>query len=217
LADDTVAFEERHAERYGEALAQLAPRGRVASGPARSTQLDHVLHVIDGGRGARRHRRNGSGHAAIVRKVPEEVEMDFTERLDVLQGRVAEARKAVQAAAAESREQLKSRIDQAEADLDKAAHDTEQKADQAGAAARSKWAQMRADAAAKRDDVRAKIDKRNRELDAKDAADQADWAETEAAGALDYADWAVRSAQLAMLDAVDARAHATELAKAANV
>ena len=34
---------------------------------------------------------------------------------------------------------------------------------------------MRADAAAKRDDVRAKIDKRNREMDAKDAADDA-WA-----------------------------------------
>jgi hypothetical protein len=76
---------------------------------------------------------------------------------------------------------------------------------------------MRADAAAKRDDVRAKIDKRNRELDAKDAAGDADWSEAEAADALDFADWSVRNAQLAILDAFDARAHAAELAKAASV
>ena len=76
---------------------------------------------------------------------------------------------------------------------------------------------MQADAAAKRDDVRAKIDKRNRELDAKDAANEADWSEGEAADALDFADWAVRNAQLAILDAIDARARAAELAKAASL
>jgi hypothetical protein len=75
---------------------------------------------------------------------------------------------------------------------------------------------MRADASAKMQDLRTKIDKRNRELDAKDAAGEADWAEGEAADALDFADWAVRNAQLAILDAIDARAQATELAKAAG-
>jgi hypothetical protein len=57
---------------------------------------------------------------------------------------------------------------------------------------------------------------RTRELDAKDAAREADWAEAEAAYALDYAEWAVNNAQLTMLDAIDARAYADELAKAAS-
>jgi hypothetical protein len=66
------------------------------------------------------------------------------------------------------------------------------------------------------DDVQAKIDKRSRQLDAKAAATDADWAEAEAADTLDFADWAVDSAQLAMLDAIDARAYADDLAKAAG-
>jgi hypothetical protein len=53
-------------------------------------------------------------------------------------------------------------------------------------------------------------------MDAKDAAGEADWAEGEAADALDFADWAIRNAQLAILDAIDARARAAELAKAAS-
>jgi len=75
---------------------------------------------------------------------------------------------------------------------------------------------MRADAAAKREDVKARIDKRNRQLDAKAAAKDADWAEADAADALDFADWAIESAGLAVLDAIDARAFADERAKAAT-
>ena len=67
------------------------------------------------------------------------------------------------------------------------------------------------------DDVKGKIDKRNRELDAKDAAREADWAEGEAQDALDFADWAIENAQLAMLDAIDARAYADERGKVASV
>ncbi len=74
---------------------------------------------------------------------------------------------------------------------------------------------MKADAAAKRDDVKAKIDKRTRQLDAREAADEADWAEADAADAVDYAAWTVDNAQLAILDAIDARAYADQRAKAA--
>jgi hypothetical protein len=66
------------------------------------------------------------------------------------------------------------------------------------------------------DDVKAKIDKRTRELDAKAADREADWAETDAVDALDFASWAVDNARLAMLDAIDARVYADELAKAAS-
>ena len=52
-------------------------------------------------------------------------------------------------------------------------------------------------------------------MDAKGAAKEADWAEADAAEALDFADWAVDNAELAMLDAIHARAYADKLAKAA--
>ena len=142
--------------------------------------------------------------------------MNYSERLDTLQQRVATARAAVQDAARESRDQLRQRIGQAQADVDRAAESARQQADQGADRARGKWAQMRADAAAKREDVKGKIDKRNRELDAKAAAHDADWAEADAADALDYADWTVENAQLAILDAIDARAYADELAKTAS-
>jgi hypothetical protein len=74
---------------------------------------------------------------------------------------------------------------------------------------------MMADAAARRDDIKAKIDKRNRELDAKAAAKEADWTESDALAALDYAAWTLSSARLAVLDAIDARAYADERAKGA--
>jgi hypothetical protein len=142
--------------------------------------------------------------------------MDFSARLDGLQRRVAAARSAVLAAATESREQRRRRIDQTQDDLDQAAKNAQRHAEQATAGASSKWAQMKADAAAKRDDVLVKIDKRNRQMDANAAADEADWADAEAADALDFADWAVDNAELAMLDAIDARAYADERAKAAG-
>ena len=53
-------------------------------------------------------------------------DMDFSARLDALQALVAEAREEVRAAAAESRAQLKTRLDQAQNDLDQAAQDARQ-------------------------------------------------------------------------------------------
>jgi hypothetical protein len=63
------------------------------------------------------------------------------------------------------------------------------------------------------DDIKAKIDKRSDERDAKAAAKDADRAEQNAVNAMDYAVVAFYSAQLAVLDALDARAYADERAK----
>ena len=65
-------------------------------------------------------------------------------------------------------------------------------------------------------DVQANIDKRARHMDAKVAVTDADWAEADAAEAVDYADWAVENAQLAILDAIHARAYADKLVNAAD-
>ena len=102
-----------------------------------------------------------------------------------------------------------------QADLNQSVENARQEVSQAADTARTKWAQLKADAAAKMSDVKANIDKRTREMDAKVAADDADWAEADAAEALDFADWAVENAQLTMLGAVHARAYADKLAKAA--
>ena len=141
---------------------------------------------------------------------------NYSTRLDDLQQRVATVTSAVQTAASESDAQLKERIDLAQADLDRSVENARQEVSQAADSARARWAQLRADAAVKVSDVKANIDKRTRHVDAKVAADDADWAEADAAESLDFADWAVENAQLAILDAIHARAYAIKLAKADN-
>jgi hypothetical protein len=140
---------------------------------------------------------------------------DYYARLDDLQQRVATAKSVVQAAAAESDAQLRQRIDRAQVDLTKSVETPRLEGSQAADSARAKWAQLKADVAAKMIDVKANLDKRTRQVDAKVAADDADWAEADAAEALDFADRAVENAQLTMLDAIHARAHADTLAKTA--
>jgi hypothetical protein len=143
---------------------------------------------------------------------PEEV-MDLSTQLDTLQKHAADAKSAAQAASTETRDQLRHQIDRAQADLTTAAADAKKQAGQAEAAASSKWQQMKTDAASRMDDMKAKIDKRNDQIDASMAAHDAAWAEGEASDAIDYAVWTVDNARLAVLDAIDARSNADQLAK----
>jgi len=94
--------------------------------------------------------------------------------------------------------------------------DAKQQAGEAADRAQSKWAQMKADAAARREDIKAKIDKRADERDAKAAAKEADWADLDASDAIDLAVYAVYDAQLAVLNALDARIYAEERAAIAG-
>lgn len=143
--------------------------------------------------------------------------MNFSEKLDALQQRVVDAKTAIQTATGESREQLKHRIDKAQGDADQAVQHAEDQTKQAAASARTKWAQLKAEVAAKTGDAKAKIEERGRQLDAKAAAHDADRAEAEAVEALDFATWAIVNAEVAILDAVDARLHADERAEAASL
>jgi hypothetical protein len=138
--------------------------------------------------------------------------MDFSGKLDDLQQRAADAKAVAQAAVSESRQQLRQRVDQARVDMDLAAKDARQQVGEVAASARSTWAQMKADAAAKLDDFEAKMDRRADQRDAKVAARQADGAEADAADAIEFAAWTVDHARLAVLDAIDARVYADELA-----
>ncbi|WP_426504362.1 hypothetical protein ACPPVO_43265 [Dactylosporangium sp. McL0621] len=141
--------------------------------------------------------------------------MNFSERLETLQEHVVATKTAVEHAAEESRDQIKQRVDEAQTNIERVVERTQQQADQSAEDARSKWAQVKADAAAKREDVKAKISERTRRMDARMAAGDADWTEADADEALSFAVWAVDNAQLAMLNAIDARTRADELAQAA--
>ena len=142
--------------------------------------------------------------------------MDFSTQLDDLQQRAADAMTSARAAVTESRDQLRQRIDQAKVEVDLAAKDTRQQVGEAAASARGTWAQMKADTAAKLDDFEARMDRRADQLDATVAARQADGAEADAADAIDFAAWTVDNARLAVLDAIDARVYADELASTAS-
>jgi hypothetical protein len=132
--------------------------------------------------------------------------MDFSAELDGLQRQVAQTKSVVQAATTESRDQLRQRIDQAQVESDSAARKAQQSTQ--GRDPQNKWAMMRANASDKMGDVKTRIDKRNREMDAGLAADEAEWAEADAAEAIDMAASTLDNARLAMLDAIDARAYA---------
>ena len=94
--------------------------------------------------------------------------------------------------------------------------DVKQQAEQTSDQVQSKWAQLKAGCSRWMDDIKAKIDKRSDQRDAKAAAKDADRAERDAVDAMDYAVVAFYSAQLAVLDALDARAYADEQAKIAG-
>ena len=72
--------------------------------------------------------------------------MDFPAQFATVEKRASDALSSVKAAATESREQLQSRIDQAQVDMDLAKKDAQQKIEAAEDRAQSKWAQMKADA-----------------------------------------------------------------------
>ena len=130
--------------------------------------------------------------------------MDFSTQLDDLQQRAAEAKTSAQAAVSESVPSSAG----ASTRPSRGRH----KATDARQDARSRWAQLKADTAAKLDDVDASMDRRADRLDAKVAASQAEGAEADAADAIDFAAWTVDNARLAVLDAIDARVYADELA-----
>lgn len=131
--------------------------------------------------------------------------VDYFAELDTLQRQVEQIKSAVQAAAIESREELRERIAQAPTDVDRPAPEPQSAQ---GREAQSKWAKMRADANDKMAEVKARMDKRDRETDAKIAADEAYWAENDALSAIDSASRSLNTARLAILDAIDGRAFA---------
>ena len=142
--------------------------------------------------------------------------MEMTHYFESLGKRLDGSIATVRASANEDRQQLRQRIDQAQADALHALDETEKKTDRATDEARSRWAQIQQDAATKMAEVKSKIDRRGDDVDADLAAFDADMAEADAVAAIDHASWAIDNARLTALYALDSRARAQQLREKSN-
>ena len=140
--------------------------------------------------------------------------MSISEQVDALQKRAADLKSSADQARQETNEQIKARIDHAKADMAARQSAVKQKSGQAAGRAQSQWQSLKADADAKIKDLQDRIGRKREERDVKKAEKEAESAEQDADDALDYAAWAVDQAQLAVLDAIDARAWADARAAA---
>lgn len=140
--------------------------------------------------------------------------MSISDQIDALQKKAADLKSSFDQTRHETNEQVKARLDKAKADI--AIHNSAIK-EQAGQAAdrtQSQWKSLKSDAAAKREAMQERIQRKRDEHDVKNAERDAENSEQDADDALDYAVWALEQAQLAVLDAADARSWANELAAA---
>lgn len=140
--------------------------------------------------------------------------MSISEQVDALQARAAELKSSADQARRETHEQVNARISQAKTDIAARQSAGKEKAEQAADRTQSQWKSMQADGAAKMQAVQDRIGRQRDQHDVKRAERDAEYAEADAADALDYADWVVAQAQLAVLDAIDARSWADARAAA---
>jgi DNA repair exonuclease SbcCD ATPase subunit len=140
--------------------------------------------------------------------------MSISEQVDALQKRAAELKSSADQARHETNEQVKARITQAKTDIAARESAVKEKTEQAADQTQNQWKKLQADNAAKMKDLHDRIGRQRDERDIKKAQKEADNAEEDAADALDYAAWAVDQAQLAVLDAIDARTWADARAAA---
>jgi hypothetical protein len=134
--------------------------------------------------------------------------MSLSEQVDALQKRAADLKSSADQARHETDEQIKARIDKTKADIAARQDALKAQAGQAAEHAHGQWKSVKADAVAKTQDLRDRMDRQRDERDVKKAERQAEAAEEDAADALDYALWVVDQAELAVLDAIDARSWA---------
>ena len=136
--------------------------------------------------------------------------MTLSEQIDALQAKVADLKSSLDASRHETNEQIKARVASAKAKAEAAQETVHGKADQA----QTQWQSFKADTSAKMAELQGRIERKREERDVKAAEDDAEWAEDNAAAALDYAAWALDQAEVAVLDAADARAWADAQAAA---
>jgi DNA-binding protein H-NS len=140
--------------------------------------------------------------------------VSLSEQVDELQKQAAGLKDSFEQATHETSAQVKARIDKLQANIAARHHADANQAGRAASQAHGQWQAMKADTAAKMRDLQDRVARQRDEHDVKTAERDAEDAEDTAAYTLDFASWAVDQAQLAVLDAVDARAWADARAAA---
>jgi hypothetical protein len=138
------------------------------------------------------------------------------EHVDVLQQQVTHMKAVADRAREETSEQVEARIEQVKAGLAAHRESAHEQAGQAASRAQSQWQSVKADAQAKMRGLQDRIGRKRDELDVKAAERDADGAADDAVDALDFAEWAAEEAEVAVLDAINARAWADERAAASH-
>jgi hypothetical protein len=140
--------------------------------------------------------------------------MSISGQVDALQQKAADLKSSFEQSKKETHEQVQERLGRAKADIAARQDAAKNQAEHATEHAQSQWQAMKADAAARTQAFHDRIDRRHDEHDVKKAERDAEDAEDNAADALDFAGWALDQAQLAVLDAMDARTWADARAAA---
>jgi molybdenum-dependent DNA-binding transcriptional regulator ModE len=189
-------------------LGQAAARHGVSQAAVsmRMSQLERRLGVTLLLRGPAGTRLTPAGRqiAALGRRT-------VSDRIDTLQKRAADLKSSFEQTQHENNEKVKARLAQAKADIVAGQRAVNEKTEQAAGHTQSQWKSMKADAAAKVQDMHDRAEASATSMTLRRQAERdAEAAEEDAADALDYATWAVDQAELAVLDAMDARSWADE-------
>ena len=148
-----------------------------------------------------------SGSSGTAHKHVDERLSELKQYLDQIQASLSAARK-------ETHQQLQARMHQVAAAAQSATADAAQKVEESSAEAKSRWSTFKSHLDAKKDEIAHRIDARAKQHDLKHAVRTADLAEYDAIDAIDFAELALHNAYLSVLDALDARLYADELAAA---
>lgn len=132
------------------------------------------------------------------------------ERINQIQDKVSELRADADLGREGSSEQIQARVLQERADSPARQQSAGDKARHIAQREPGRWRQMCAEAVAKARAFEDRLYRKHDELEAKRAASDADVAEGDALDALDFACCAVERAEIAVQNAVDARARADE-------
>jgi hypothetical protein len=138
------------------------------------------------------------------------------ERIDAIQDKVADLKADMDLASEESSEQIQARVSQERAGSAARQQSAGDKARQIAERAPSRWQQMCADAVAKARAFEDRLYEKHDEIEASQAAGDAEVAEGDALDALDFAWSAVERAEIAVLNAIDARIRADQRAAASS-
>ena len=138
----------------------------------------------------------------------------LSESLQALADHVAKMEKKVSAAEKESKEKVEARIDASKADAQARQAEFKAKVNETKAEVASQWEDLQTDYNRQVAQIKSNIEAKKEARELNRASNRADDAEDYAAASIAFAIMAIDDAEIAFLEAIDARAYADSLAPA---